>query len=131
MEIQKLDGLNLNQISTVINNDNRAKGFWDKERNLGEMLMLVVTELAEGMECARKNNFCREVVNTEHFAKMDEETFKSDFKESVKDTFEDEIADTMIRLFDLCGGLGIDIQSHIELKLTYNKTRPKLHGKQF
>ena len=26
----------------------KEKGFWDKERNIGEALMLIVTELAEG-----------------------------------------------------------------------------------
>jgi NTP pyrophosphatase (non-canonical NTP hydrolase) len=53
------------------------------------------------------------------------------FKAVVKDTFEDEIADTIIRLFDLCGWLGIDIHKHIMLKLNYNSTRPYKHGKAF
>jgi NTP pyrophosphatase (non-canonical NTP hydrolase) len=49
----------------------------------------------------------------------------------VKDTFEDEIADTVIRLLDLSEGLGIDIEKHIRLKLEYNKTRPHKHGKKY
>ena len=32
----------------------KSKGFWDKPRNTGEALMLVVTELAEAMEAHRK-----------------------------------------------------------------------------
>ena len=31
----------------------KEKGFWDKERNIGEALMLIVTELAEAMEAHR------------------------------------------------------------------------------
>jgi len=54
-----------------------------------------------------------------------------DFKEQVKDTFEDEIADVFIRLGDLVGYLNIDIEKHIKMKMQYNATRPKLHGKEF
>ena len=35
----------------------REKGFWKKERNVGEMLMLIVSELGEAIEAHRTNNF--------------------------------------------------------------------------
>lgn len=31
----------------------------------------------------------------------------------------------------LCDHLGIDLMTHIELKLKYNATRPALHGKKY
>ena len=34
-------------------------------------------------------------------------------------------------LENLCDHLGIDLMTHIELKLKYNATRPALHGKQY
>lgn len=34
-------------------------------------------------------------------------------------------------LEQLCDHLGIDLMSHIELKLKYNETRPALHGKKY
>lgn len=80
----------------------KEKGFWDKKRNLGEMLMLIVTEIAEAMESYRNRN---------------EENFK------------EEIADTFIRLFDLCGGLGIDVEKEILKKMQKNWKRPYKHGK--
>lgn len=80
----------------------KEKGFWEKERNIGEALMLVVTELAEAMEGYRHQD---------------------------KDNFREELADTFIRLFDLCGGLGIDIQAEIVKKCEKNKLRPYKHGK--
>ncbi len=80
----------------------KEKGFWEKERNMGEALMLIVTELAEAMEAHRK---------------QDHENFR------------EELADTFIRLFDLCGGLGIDIQAEIAKKNETNKSRPYKHGK--
>jgi NTP pyrophosphatase (non-canonical NTP hydrolase) len=80
----------------------RKKGFWDKKRNLGEMLMLIVTELSEGMESYRTKDM---------------------------ENFREEIADTFIRLFDLCGGLEIDIEKEILKKMKKNRKRPYMHGK--
>ena len=31
----------------------------------------------------------------------------------------------------LCDHLGIDLMTHIDLKLKYNATRPALHGKKY
>ena len=112
----------LNELAQEIYQNNKGKGFWDKERNVGEMLMLVTSELGEAMEAHRKGRFA----NLEAY-----EEFSEDFEDAIKDTFEDEIADSVIRLLDMCGGLGIDIDTHIRLKLEYNKTRERLHGKKY
>jgi NTP pyrophosphatase (non-canonical NTP hydrolase) len=64
-------------------------------------LALVGTEIAEAVEAVRHNNF---------------------------DNFEEEIADTIIRLLDITEGLGIDIQPVIEAKLAVNATRGYRHG---
>jgi hypothetical protein len=34
-------------------------------------------------------------------------------------------------LFDLCGGLGVDLEKHIEMKMKYNSMRGYKHGKAF
>ncbi len=94
--------LSLQQWCELCHGIAREKGFWEKDRNVGEALMLVVTELAEAMEGYRHQD---------------------------KDNFREELADTFIRLFDLCGGLGIDIQAEIEKKCEKNKARPYKHGK--
>lgn len=73
------------------------------ERNVGELLMLCVSELAEAMEGHRKNLM--------------------DDKLPHRKMFEVEIADTMIRLFDLAGGLDLDIAGAITEKLEYNANR--------
>lgn len=39
-----------NELAKEINETARSKGFWDHERNMGEMLMLAVSELAEALE---------------------------------------------------------------------------------
>ena len=53
------------------------------------------------------------------------------FIHHVKDTFEDELADVMIRLGDLTGKMDIDIEKHISLKQKFNSRREKMHGKKF
>ena len=58
-------------------------------------------------------------------------SFKSAFKNNIKDSYEDEIADAVIRLLDHCGYRGIDIDWHINQKLKYNRTREKRHGKVY
>lgn len=95
-------GKTLNEWSEYCHRIAKEKGFWDQERNIGEALMLVVTELAEAMEGYRHND---------------------------KDNFREELADTFIRLLDLCGGLGIDIEGEIAKKSETNKKRPYKHGK--
>jgi len=87
----------------------REKGFWDRDRNVGEMLMLIVSELGEAVEAHRKGQFGL----------------------NQKDTFEDELADTAIRLFDLCGGLKVDLAGQIAWKMAYNQGREQKHGKHY
>lgn len=122
----------INEMTKLIYSNNRDKGFWDDQRSLVELLMLTVSELSEAVEALRKNR--RSDIDT-FKRKMSNENnkfeFKKNFEEYVKDSFEDEIADAVIRLFDMCGGLGIDLESHIENKVKYNVMRDRLHGKIF
>lgn len=113
----------INDSAKIIYQNNKEKGFWDKERNVGEMLMLIVSEIGEAMEAHRKNRFAVQ----EH--SMDLSPTK--FEHLIKDTFEDELADAVIRILDMAGGLDIDLEWHIQQKVQYNTTRERLHGKQY
>jgi NTP pyrophosphatase (non-canonical NTP hydrolase) len=84
-------------------------GWWDQERPMGEVLMLAVTELAEAMEAYRAGNPMSEKIDG--FSKVEE-----------------ELADTMIRILDMAGGMGFDIEGALRAKMAYNKTRPYRHG---
>lgn len=72
-------------------------------RNVGEMLMLCVSELAEAMEGHRKNLM--------------------DDKLPHRSMLEVELADAIIRICDLAGGLGLDLPGALVEKMEYNKTR--------
>jgi NTP pyrophosphatase (non-canonical NTP hydrolase) len=132
-------------MKNLINKAHRAakeKGFWDTERNVSEILMLIVSELAEAQEALRKNHYANkgqvetlyhDLYHEDHDEEfvLDKDEWKSKFEENVKSTFEDEIADVAIRLFDLCGGLNIDLDKHVALKMKYNSMRGYKHGKAF
>lgn len=133
----KSDIMCINKLRDLAHSAAREKGFWDVDRNIGEMLMLVVSELGEAIEAHRKG---RHADLDRYFsgsaASVAEgvspyESQEYHFKSCVKDTFEDEIADAVIRLLDLCGGLGIDLDTHIAEKIRFNATRDRLHGKKY
>lgn len=123
--------MNLTELAKEIYAGNKERGFWDEERNFGELLMLVVSELGEAIESHRKGWNTVPAQNVEFMLTLNDAAFNEAFKDSVKDTVEDEIADAIIRLLDLCGGLGINIDAHVKAKLKYNASRPKLHGKKY
>jgi len=131
----------LNCLAEDIFSNAKNKGFHDNPREVGTMLMLIVSELSEALEADRvdKEIFdmptriedCYVLLEK---AKEDEsfnDSFKMCFAGRVKDSFEDEIADALIRILDLCGSRGIDISSHVNLKMYYNSLREHKHGKNY
>lgn len=108
----------------------KQKGFWEilpdtkkvAPRNLSELLMLIVTELGEACEALRKN-LRQDVISQAANCRTKGEW--------LKDTFEDELADAVIRICDLAESEGINLEWQIKKKMEYNKTRPIKHGKQF
>lgn len=118
----------LNEAAKSIHADAKRKGFWDSDRETGTLLMLMVSELAEAMEADRHGR----VANIEKFDKdVKDTTMEISFQNHIKDTLEDEMADTMIRILDFCGAKGIDIEWHINKKLEYNRSRAHKHGKAY
>jgi NTP pyrophosphatase (non-canonical NTP hydrolase) len=96
-------------LAKIIHFDEKSKWWVDlatgepKDRNVGEMLMLAVSELAEAMEGVRRN------LMDDHLpARKMEEV---------------EVADCIIRLLDYCEGRGLDIGGAIYEKMLYNQQR--------
>ena len=119
------------------------KGFYGddgkKERNFAEFLMLIVSELGECLEAHRHGAVYPNIKNVLNIYRQyennnDQETlneFILHFERNIKDTIPDELADVVIRVGDLCGYLGINLEYHINAKMAYNETRKKLHGKKY
>lgn len=90
------------------------KDFWAASQNVGEKLMLVNTELSEFFEKYRQGDLSAD----EHCPEFTNQTI--------------EVADALIRLFDLAGWLNMhNLGDAVLAKMMYNKTRPSLHGKMF
>lgn len=75
------------------------------KRNVAEMLMLVVSELAEAMEGHRKS--------------------LKDDKLPWRPMLEVELADALIRIFDIGAGLGLDLGGAFVEKMAYNAQRDR------
>ena len=96
--------MNINELCRLAHENARNKGFWDKPREFGTLIALLHSELSEALEADRKED----IVNVK-----------------------EELADVAIRLGDLCGGLGIDLEAEITKKMDSNKKRDRLHGKEY
>lgn len=197
-------------VAQKIHENSKDKGFWEASSNLNVKRALIITELAEAVDAHRINKRAdvdqfkkefladcstptRDRFNTMKVLKAstqrDLTLYAHLFQQYVKDTVEDELADTYIRCLDLlikeyeiwhvegkmiennvqvevkefvptdkfaenvyllirasfdnkaswtesmCWGIdqiadieGADLQTHIELKMAYNRSRERLHG---
>lgn len=94
-------------------------------------LMLIVSELGEALEAIRNNKFLTpemKLYYVERMSQLPQGFSMTTFDNVIKDTFEDEIADAMIRLLHLSAMLDIDIDFHVNEKLLYNSKREYKHG---
>lgn len=84
----------------------KRKGFWSKRPNIPEKLALVHSEVSEALEELRLPKFD-------------------------KAKFGEELADIVIRVFDIAAWFDLDLANIIVRKHNKNLLRPRKHGKRF
>jgi len=109
------------------------KGFWEdgEKRNRGELLALIHAEVSEALECHRKGQHSKNEQAIKAVQIEDDEQFKEYMRKNIKDTYENELADALIRIFDLAAGEGINMLAQINAKMRYNRLREHKHGKKY
>jgi len=119
MNETKSEYKSINEWTKEIHQLAKEKGWYEKERNFGEVIALIHSELSEALEEARKGSM------TTYF-----EVNEADCKEKPAGVYV-ELIDAIIRILDYLGSKNVDVEELIKLKHEYNKTRPRKHGKKF
>ena len=188
MEGNYLNLKDLELLAKTIHSQNVEKGFWEKVNSDDKQVCLIISELMEALEGDRKNR--RANLKELERCVSNGENWNEVFERVVKNSIEDELADTWIRIVDwhyyskiqrpkevpqfnvteidynfkkeFCSeilgivrlvislpddddifnllrlvvekfsyALGVELRTHIELKIKYNATRAKYHNKKY
>lgn len=93
-------------------NNAESKGWHSKERTFGDMIALCHSELSEALEEYRKGMSPHAIY------------YVNDKPEGIPI----ELADVLIRIFDMCGKYQINLEKALKVKMEYNTGRSFRHG---
>lgn len=123
----------INEFVAEVHENAKAHGWWDgEERSFGELIALCHSELSEALEELRNGYMPTTVYYSGGTEVQDDSTYDGIGSYTVIDQkpggIPIELADCVIRIMDMCGHYGIDLEAAITEKHEYNKARPYRHG---
>lgn len=136
------EGFNLAR--DVVHDTAVEKGWWEPQlhdgvfvqRTFGDLIALVHSEASEALEEHRDGHSPTEVYfpNAGGYgplcANMNEAIVWAGSYGWKPEGIPAELADIIIRVLDICGHYGIDIESALRTKTAYNQTRTYRHGEK-
>lgn len=104
--------MEINDLCAVAGDASKEKGFVGSGRSFVEALALVIGEVSEAVEEWRNGHEPTEIY----------------IKDGKPEGIPIELADTVIRIAQLCDEYDINLDAAIQQKLAFNLTRPFKHG---
>jgi hypothetical protein len=104
--------MELRELQAIVHQTALDHGWWDKPREFGDIIALMHTELSEAYEKYREGHAVQDWWFTE------------DKPEGVPI----ELVDVVIRILDFFGHEGLDLNTLVQIKDSYNGSRPYRHG---
>lgn len=131
--------MNLNDWSKECHELAVGKGWYDNgARPFAELIALCHSELSEALEDYRNGLSPADMIYEKFSCSAPKEyncrnylIENCKFCEHYKGKpcgIPSELADVLIRIFDMCGYYGIDLEQAVQVKHKYNQSRPMRHG---
>lgn len=125
--------MTIKELTADIHQNAKDHGWWDENRSFGDIIALCHSELSESLEEYRRKKpmiyFRVDAYENAAIGDCVEETDLTLWNGAQKlEGIATEMADCIIRILDWAGKEEIDMESIIEMKHQYNKTRSYRHG---